>query len=150
MITVQVKTSKKRPVSKSILIKAAQVTLDLTDHPSNTDVSIVVGNDKLLHELNLQYRGVDASTDVLSFVSGEIDPDSSDLYLGDVIISLPQAQQQAASEKHPLEDEMQLLVVHGVLHLLGYDHIKTSDKKQMQAIQDTVIKALALDIVMRL
>ena len=150
MITIQVKPSVKLLVDKSILVKAAQVTLGLTDHLNKTDVSIVVGNDILLHKLNHQYRGVDATTDVLSFPSGEIDPDTSDLYLGDVVISLPQAEQQAATENHPLQDELQLLVVHGVLHLLGYDHLKSTDKQRMQTIQDRALKALDVRLDMRL
>ena len=150
MITVRVKGPIKLPVDKSTLVKAAQVTLELVDHPKPLDVSIVVGSDRLLRELNHRYRQVDATTDVLSFPAGEIDPDTSDLYLGDVIVSLPQAQRQAASENHPIEDELQLLVVHGILHLLGYDHLKTADRKRMQAIQDTIIKTLALSLEINL
>ena len=150
MITIQVRRSTKLPVDKSILIKAAQVTLDLTDQSNKSGLSIVVGNDDFLHGLNRLYRGVDTTTDVLSFQTGEIDPDTSDLYLGDVIISLTQAQQQAAAENHSLDDELQLLVVHGVLHLLGYDHMESSDKKNMQIIQDRVLKVLNLDFVVHL
>jgi probable rRNA maturation factor len=150
MITIRVRRSIKLPVDKSILVKAAQVTLELTNHSNKTDLSIVVGNDALIHDLNRQYRGVDATTDVLSFPAGEIDPDTSDLYLGDVIISLPQAQRQAWSEKHPVQDELQLLVAHGVLHLLGYDHLNAADKKQMQSLQAKVLKVLDISIDIRL
>lgn len=146
MITLQVRRRIKLPVEKSILVRAAQVTLELTSRADQSDVSIVVGDDTLLHRLNRLYRHVDATTDVLSFPSGEIDPDTSDLYLGDVVISLPQAQLQASAENHPLQDELQLLVVHGVLHLLGYDHLNNDDKKLMQAIQDQILKALSLEL----
>ena len=84
-----------------------------------SDVSIVIGNDDLLHRLNLKYRQMDAPTDVLSFPSGEVDPDTSSLYLGDVVISLPRAQEQASAEGHPLVEELQLLVVHGTLAPVG-------------------------------
>jgi probable rRNA maturation factor len=150
MITVQVKRSVKLSIAKSTLINAAQVALELTDHSNKSDLSIVLGSDTLLHDLNRQYRGVDDTTDVLSFPSGEIDPDTSDLYLGDVIISLSQAQKQAAAENHSLQDELQLLVVHGVLHLVGYDHMKNAEKKDMQIAQDNVLKALNLDFVIHL
>jgi probable rRNA maturation factor len=146
MITVQVKGSLKLQLEKSILIKAAQVTLEFASHPNQTDATIVLGNDTLLCKLNRQYRGVDATTDVLSFPSGEIDPDTAGLYLGDVIISLPQARRQAATENHPIQDELQLLVVHGILHLLGYDHLDNADKKRMQYIQDKVLKTLNVDM----
>ena len=150
MVTLQVKRPVRLPVDKSILVNAAQVTLELKSAKSTSDVGLVVGNDTLLQTLNLKYRGVNSATDVLSFPAGEKDPDTSDLYLGDVVISLPRAQAQAASEGHPLVDELQLLVVHGVLHLLGYDHLKVSDKKQMQAAQDKILSTLGVDLVVTL
>ncbi len=150
MVTLQVKRPVRLPVDKSILLNAAQVTLEFSDTKSPSDVGIVVGNDTLLQNLNHKYRGVNATTDVLSFPSGEKDPDTSDLYLGDVVISLERAQEQAAAEGHPVADELQLLVVHGVLHLLGFDHMKTSDKKQMQAAQDKILSTLGMDIVITL
>ncbi len=146
MITLQVKRPLRLPLEKSILLNAAEVALNLTARDTRTDLSIVIGNDALLKKLNHQYRGVNSSTDVLSFPSGEIDPDSADLYLGDIIISLPKAQEQAATGGHSLSDELQLLVVHGVLHLLGYDHSNSSDKKNMQAAQDKILAALRIDL----
>jgi len=146
MVTIQVKRSVKLLVDKSVLIHAAQLTLDLTSIPHRSDLSIVVGNDALLHRLNLKYRNVDSSTDVLSFPSGEVDPDTQTYYLGDIVISLPRAQEQATSESHPLVDELQLLVVHGTLHLLGYDHMETGDKKKMQTAQNGIIKQLGLKL----
>jgi probable rRNA maturation factor len=145
MITLQVKRPIRLAVNRSILLHAAQLTMQLLAPNRAADVSIVIGNDVLVKKLNRQYRGVDSTTDVLSFPVGDIDPDTSDEYLGDVVISLPRAQDQAAAEGHPLADELQLLVVHGVLHLLGYDHIKTAEKKQMQAAQDKVMHSLGVE-----
>jgi probable rRNA maturation factor len=145
MITLQVKRPIRLAVNRSILLNAAQLTMQLLAPNRAADVSIVIGNDVLVKKLNRQYRGVDSTTDVLSFPVGDIDPDTSDEYLGDVVISLPRAQDQAAAEGHPLADELQLLVVHGVLHLLGYDHIKTAEKKQMQAAQDKVMHSLGVE-----
>jgi probable rRNA maturation factor len=146
MVTIQVKRSVKLPVEKSILVRAARMTLESTGAAENADVSIVIGNDTLLHRLNLKYRHTDAPTDVLSFPSGEVDPDTSSLYLGDVVISLTRAQEQASAEGHPLVDELQLLVVHGTLHLLGFDHENTKDKKKMWDTQDMVLKQLNLGL----
>jgi probable rRNA maturation factor len=146
MVTIQVKRSARLPVEKSILLRAARITLASTGTDKNADMSIVIGNDDLLQNLNLKYRKTDATTDVLSFPSGEIDPDTSMLYLGDVVISLPRAQDQAAAEGHPLAEELQLLVVHGTLHLLGYDHEETKDKKKMQVTQDAILKQLGLGL----
>jgi probable rRNA maturation factor len=146
MVTIQVKRTVRLPVEKSILLQAAQLTLELTKGDNKSDLSIVIGNDALLQSLNLNYRQVDAPTDVLSFPSGEVDPDTSNLYLGDIVISLPRAHEQATIEGHPLVDELQLLVVHGTLHLLGYDHIEIADKKLMQAAQDNILTQLGLKL----
>jgi probable rRNA maturation factor len=146
MVTIQVKGRTGLPVEKSILLNAARVTLESTGTDENADLSVVIGNDDLLHELNLKYRHTDTTTDVLSFPSGEVDPDTSKLYLGDVVISLPRAQIQASTEGHPLAEELQLLVVHGTLHLLGYDHEEVNDKKKMQITQETILKQLGLSV----
>ncbi len=150
MITLQVKRPIKLPVDKSILLTAAEQALQLTGSEHQVELSIVVGSDAFLRKLNLRYRQVDSPTDVLAFPADEIDPDTSSFYLGDVVISLPRAQEQALAERHPLQDELQLLVIHGVLHLQGYDHLNTSDKKKMQAIQDKILKSLGIHITYRL
>ncbi|MFZ0534272.1 MAG: rRNA maturation RNase YbeY [Anaerolineales bacterium] len=150
MVTIQVKRTVRLPLDKSILLQAAQLTLVSTKGTNNSDLSIVIGNDALLNRLNLKYRQVDAPTDVLSFPSGEVDPDTSNFYLGDIVISLPRAQEQASAEGHPLEDELQLLVVHGTLHLLGYDHTEMTDKKSMQAAQDNILNQLGLKLTNKL
>lgn len=142
MIHIQVKRSIKLPVQKSTLLHAAQLTLDQGDSSSRTDISVVIGDDKLLKDLNQTYRNLDGSTDVLSFPSHELDPDTQSMYLGDVIISLPRAQEQASTAGHALVDELQLLVVHGTLHLLGYDHLEHVDKVKMQALQDKILHQL--------
>ncbi len=150
MVTLQVKRSVRLPLDKSLLVIAAETTLNLASHIRHADVGIVIGNDALLKKLNHRFRGVDATTDVLSFASSEIDPDTRDEYLGDVIISLARAEDQALTEGHPLADELQLLVVHGVLHLLGYDHQAPGDMESMQAAQDKILSALDVNIALNL
>jgi probable rRNA maturation factor len=150
MINLQVKRKIKLPVQKSILLQAAQLTLDLENITSESSLSVVIGDDLLLKKLNLQYRGINTTTDVLSFPSSERDPDTNLLYLGDVVISLPRAELQASIGRHPLEEELQLLVVHGTLHLLGYDHLIGTDKKKMQAAQERVLNQLGVQLVVRL
>ena len=146
MINLQVKRNIKLPVEKSTLLHAAQVTLDI-ENVSGSDVSIVMGNDELLKKLNRKYRNIDAATDVLSFSTSELDPDTGSIYLGDVVISLPHAEAQAEAGGHPLGDELQLLVVHGILHLLGYDHLEQADKEKMQVAQDNVLHQLGVRLV---
>jgi probable rRNA maturation factor len=147
MITIQVKRNVTLPVDRSILLHAAQLTLYSSKIPDQSNLTIVIGNDKFLHRLNRQYRQVDSPTDVLSFPSGEMDPDTNTPYLGDIIISLPRASEQASAENHPLADELQLLVVHGILHLLGYDHLRPADKQKMQSAQDKILSQLGIQLV---
>jgi probable rRNA maturation factor len=134
-------------VDRSILLHAAQHTLDISNISGHSSLTIVIGNDALLHRLNRQYRQVDSPTDVLSFPTGEVDPDTDTPYLGDVIISLPRASEQASTYGHSLTDELQLLVVHGILHLLGYDHIQPADKPKMQSAQDSILSQLGVPLV---
>ena len=108
--------------------------------PEQTDLALVLSDDAQLHELNLQYLGIDAPTDVLSFPSDEIDPDSGMRYLGDILVSLPRARAQAQAGGHPLSDELRLLAVHGVLHLLGHDHADEVDKAAMWALQAEILR----------
>jgi probable rRNA maturation factor len=146
MINLQVKRKVKLPIDKKILIHAAQRTLDLENVSQESSLSVVISDDTLLKKLNFQYRNIDSTTDVLSFPSGELDPDTNMRYLGDVVISLPRAKYQASIGGHAAEDELQLLVVHGTLHLLGYDHGEDVEKKKMQAAQDNILTQLAIKL----
>jgi len=146
MINLRVKRPIKLPVEKSILLHAAQLTLESQQVIRRSDMSIVIGDEALLKSLNQKYRQVDTSTDVLSFPANEPDPDTHTLYLGDVVVSLAKAQEQALLGGHPLVEELQLLVVHGTLHLLGFDHLSPADKKRMQARQDEILRQLGLEL----
>lgn len=128
----------------ALLERAARLTLDLSPDHSNADMTIVLADDRQLHELNLDYLGVDAPTDVLAFPASEADPETGVEYLGDVIISIPRAAQQAQAAGHSLEAEAQLLVVHGTLHLLGYDHAAAEDKAVMWEMQAKVLEQIGL------
>ncbi len=150
MVTIQVKRNVKLQVSQAKLLQAAQLTLEVSGKADKADLGIVVGSDEFVRRLNKKYRQVDEPTDVLSFPAGEEDPDTADLYLGDVVISLPRAQEQAAAGGHPLEAELQLLVVHGTLHLLGYDHAEISEKDVMQAAQDKILEQLGVPSIGKL
>ena len=154
MIYIEIPDS--APIETALLEHAAAQTLQYaaaSPFPPGSDgfsrasldeaeLTIVIGDEALLHQLNQQYRHVDAPTDVLSFPAGHTDPDSNAPYLGDVVISLPRAQAQAAAGGHPLADELQLLVVHGVLHLLGHDHAEAAEKQAMQTAQDAILTQL--------
>lgn len=127
------------------LVEAA--TLQALKHqsvPENTDLTIVLTDDKQLHELNRQWMDVDAPTDVLSFPSDEVDPESGNRYLGDILISVQRAAEQASGSGHTVEAEVQLLVVHGVLHLMGHDHAGVDEKARMWKAQAEILTGLGL------
>jgi probable rRNA maturation factor len=129
-----------------LLERAARATLEQQSAPDD-DITIVLTDDDQLHELNLEYLGVDAPTDVLSFPASESDPETGAHYLGDILISIPRATQQAQDGGHALTAEVQLLVVHGTLHLLGHDHASAEEKASMWAAQAKVLKRLGLSDV---
>ncbi len=109
------------------------------------DLSVVLTDDEQLQELNRDYLGIDAPTDVLSFPASETDPESGQAYLGDILISAQRAAQQAEAAGHALDAEVQLLVVHGVLHLLGHDHAEPAEKARMWKAQAAILKSLGLE-----
>ena len=122
----------------------------LAQQSARGDLSVVLTDDQQLRELNRDYLGIDAPTDVLSFPASEKDPESGEAYLGDILISVERAAQQAEAAGHPVEAELQLLVVHGVLHLLGHDHAEPEEKARMWAAQSEILKSLGLgDIEVR-
>jgi probable rRNA maturation factor len=128
----------------SLLKRAATLTLDLESDISDADMTIVLTDDAQMHELNREYLGVDAPTDVLSFPASESDPETGVPYMGDILISIPRAKLQAEAAGHSVEDEVQLLVVHGTLHLLGHDHAKVREKARMWKAQAQVLSGLGL------
>jgi probable rRNA maturation factor len=134
------------PIDRVLLHRAAGEVMDYIGGDMDVDITIILTDDAQIHELNKQYRGIDAPTDVLSFPSGDTDPDSNRLYLGDVVISYPRAQAQAEAGGHPVEAELQLLVVHGVLHLSGYDHVEGQGKSKMRAAQAEILVLLGCEI----
>lgn len=139
----------------ALLEHAARLTLDTSIPPSDgfefalasADMTIVLTDDAQLHELNREYLGVDAPTDVLSFPASESDPETGTPYLGDILISIPRAKKQAEAAGHSVEDEVQLLVVHGTLHLLGHDHAGAEEKARMWKAQSEVMSGLGLSHV---
>ncbi len=123
---------------------------------SPLETSVVVTDDEEVRRLNQRYRGLNRTTDVLSFPLLETGPPSGngngkdqfvlpvDLVpqLGEVIISYPQAQRQARTTETPLEDEVNRLLVHGFLHLLGYDHDKPAERRAMRQREKRILKNL--------
>ena len=107
-------------------------------------VMLTLTSDKEIHALNREYRGVDKPTDVLSFsyFDGERFPGDSDGkgdVVGEIVISVPTAKKQAKDHGKSLQEELQFLFVHGLLHVFGFDHIKKAQRKAMFDLQDNII-----------
>ena len=134
--------SKVEPVSAYGIELTANRALE--HQSASGDISIVLTDDARLHQLNRDYLGVDAPTDVLSFPASETDPETGARYLGDILISIPRAEEQAKLAGHPLESEVQLLVVHGILHLLGFDHAEAEEKTKMWKAQAEILESIGL------
>ncbi len=111
---------------------------DITDEKI---VSITFINEEEIINLNNQYNGYAQSTDVLSFEAGEIDPESGQEILGDVVICYPFVSRQALTLGNTLFSEIKLMVIHGMLHLLGYDHVTNDQKLEMWQSQNEILKA---------
>src|SRR5512136_2519369 len=129
--------------SMLLLENAARAVLDLSGG-LDADLTIVLVDDVRIKALNKDFLGRDAPTDVIAFPADEPDPETGRRYLGDVVISLVRAAEQAGERGHPIQAEVQLLVVHGVLHLLGHDHAGAGEKARMWAAQAEALQQLGL------
>jgi len=145
MITLEILEGYRTLVDAQLLEKAAQAALSQRSAPRQVELTIVISDDEQLRQLNDQFRSIDAPTDVLSFPADFVDPENDVPYLGDVLISYPRAEAQAQESGHPVMAELQLLVVHGVLHLLGYDHAGVEEKARMWAAQSEILRQLGLE-----
>ena len=126
-----------------LLERAARTVLDLSG-AQEADLTIVLVDDARIQALNRDFLAHDAQTDVLSFPADEPDPETGRRYLGDVVISTQRAAEQARERGHAIEAEMQLLVVHGILHLLGHDHAGAAEKERMWAAQAQALERLGV------
>ena len=131
---------------ESILQKAGEA-----EGINEGEVALTFVDNKRIHELNLEYRGIDRPTDVLSFAMNESGEDELDIILedvpdvlGDIIISVTRAQEQALEYGHSLERELGFLFVHGFLHLLGYDHQDEASEAEMMSKQEHVLSQVGL------
>jgi probable rRNA maturation factor len=138
----------------SLVMKAALAGLDAEHQDGPDQVTVMVTGDERIRELNRDFKGEDEITDVLSFNVGNADDDagdasadgewldldeSEDERLGDIAISLPQVVRQAAENGKSADRELAMLTIHGVLHLLGYDHAEPDEEKEMFGKTDVVL-----------
>ena len=121
--------------------------------PGSAEVSVTFVDNRKIKELNARFRDKDVETDVLSFPMGEngvydVNHATGAKILGDVVISMEKAEEQAQSFGHSFEREVVYLSVHSMLHLLGYDHMEPDEKKIMRAKEETVMTQLGLGITL--
>jgi probable rRNA maturation factor len=135
-------------VDAELLRRAAVEALHREGVESEVALSTVITDDEAVRELNRQFRDVDAPTDVLAFGSGEegdfVTAPGEPAYLGDIVIAYPHAVAQAEEHGHSIDRELALLTVHGILHLLGYDHVTEAERTEMWARQNEILERLGL------
>lgn len=128
-----------RIVKRRSLAVLARKALGAERVPATSALSIAVVDDRTVRGLNRRFRGVDAATDVLSFaLASSEEPDAGD-GLGEVVIAFPTARKQAMKAGLPVHDELSHLLVHGVLHILGYDHESARDARKMRAREEELL-----------
>ena len=127
--------------------------------PFEAEVNLTLTDNEAIQELNRDYRNIDAATDVLSFpmlnlteagkfssigqdIENNFNPDSGEAMLGDIVISAPKVKEQAAAFGHSVRREFAFLIVHSILHLLGYDHINPKDAECMEHKQETILNKM--------
>jgi len=134
------------PIRESVLRHAAEAVLAHLKVDAPVEATLVITDDAQVRGLNRQFRGIDAPTDILSFPAEEHSPGlpTGTRYLGDMILAFPYAVEQARREGHPLDDSLSLLVVHSLLHLLGYNHDSAKSRAEMWRIQDAVLMNLGI------
>ena len=144
---IQIDKNFQKYLRKEWLHRVVEHSLATQDIGSEVELGLLITDDETVRKLNQEYRGVDEPTDVLSFALVErktgsspfITPPDGLLHLGEVVISYPQAVRQAEENKHRVEEEVALLVIHGVLHLLGYEHDEPAQEREMRALEERVL-----------
>lgn len=153
---IEISTEPPFEVDEGLLLRTAQLVLD-TELGRPAEMSIVVTDDQTVRQLNREYRGYDETTDVLSFGLSDLakpaigedepltfpSPPDGLLHLGEVVISFPTAERQAAEQGQSVLLELRHLLVHGVLHLVGYDHIEPEDETAMRARERILLSSSA-------
>ncbi|WP_201779720.1 rRNA maturation RNase YbeY [Oxobacter pfennigii] len=141
------------PIEK-LIKKVAKKAIEYEGVNSNPQISVILVDNKEIKEINRVYRKIDSATDVLSFPQIDypadlenkenIDPDTGELVLGDIAISLERAYEQSKEYNHTFEREVAFLTVHGVLHLLGYDHETEEERNIMRVKEEEILGMLGI------
>ena len=159
-VTIERESDIPLPFSEQEVAEAViSETLDYEDCPYEVQVNIILTNNDEIQQINLEQRGIDAPTDVLSFPMIEyaypsdftvleadgmnnFDPDSGELILGDIVISVDKVLEQAKKYNHAVKREYAFLIAHSMLHLFGYDHMDELERENMELKQDEILSRL--------
>lgn len=153
-INISIRRNITAEVDKSWLEKIARVVLEAEVISPSTEIGLLITDNKTVQKLNRIYRGENEPTDVLSFqMTPDINQENKGLFvrppdgirhLGEVVISYPQAVKQASEHGHDVMHELALLIVHGMLHLLGYDHELPEEVQKMKDKENEILSLLEL------
>lgn len=159
---VESETSKKLPFDvEDIVNKVIEKALEQEECPYEASVSVLLTDNEGIHAVNKEFRGIDRPTDVLSFpnvdyeapadfsgiedfIEDYFDPETGELCLGDIVISVDKVYEQAEEYGHAPLREFAFLVAHSILHLLGYDHMEAEEAKVMEAKQEEILTSLGI------
>lgn len=146
---------------EALVKKVVEACLDYEECPYESEVSILFTDNDAIRQINKEYREIDAPTDVLSFPANEFDtpgdfsrleeniidsfhPETGELILGDIVISVEKAKTQAIEFGHSLEREIAFLTAHSMFHLFGYDHMEDNERIRMEEKQNNVLEKLQI------
>ena len=144
-----------------IISRIVNASVDFLECPYECQVAVTLVNDEQIHEINLENRNIDRATDVLSFPMMDFDqpndlslveanpqdyfdPESGELLMGDIVISLEHVSAQAKEYNHSERREIAFLTAHSCLHLFGYDHMTEEEAEQMQSMQEDILSGLGI------
>ena len=145
---ILIKNFTKQKLDQNYLNKVADETLGITKFKKPVEISLVVTGEKRIRSLNKKYRKINKITDVLSFGNEElsnksvefVNPPDDIIHLGEIFICYLQTVRQAKQKKHSVKKEISILLIHGILHLLGYDHKGNYENSEMKIIEEKVLK----------
>jgi probable rRNA maturation factor len=150
-INVSIDEGVEVPVGEDWLRSVAEQVLTSENIISAVELGLVITTQDKVRQLNRDYRGRDEPTDVLAFSAIEeagadfppfVSPPDGVQHLGEVIVSYPQAAMQAEEHQHPVEQEIAILIIHGVLHLLGYEHEEPELERRMRAREAEILSSI--------
>lgn len=146
---VLLENNTKEEVNYKLIENVISEALKYEGVSDNTEISVTIVDNEEIRKINNKFRNIDRATDVLSFPLIDFDNedlpnDGSKIYLGDIIISIERAKEQANEYGHSLDREVGFLTAHSMLHLLGYDHMVPEEEKVMFAKQEEILSNLGL------